>query len=98
MAAPGRHWVTFTIRSPIARSDVPELCASLSAVLRRSGSRLAVCDVAGLVPDAAAVDALARLQLTAMRLRCRMCLRNASPELLELVVFVGLAECLRGEG
>ena len=65
--------------------------------LHRSGVKLAVCDVAGLAPDAVSVDALARLQLTAVRLRCRVCLRNASPELLELIAFMGLGECLRGE-
>jgi hypothetical protein len=85
------------IRSPIARADVPGLCASLSIALRRSGASVAVCDVAGLVPDAAAVDALARLQLTAMRLGRRMCVCHASTELLDLVAFVGLGECLRGE-
>ena len=49
-----------------------------------------VCDGAEL-PDAVTVDALARLQLAARRLSCRLVLRNASPELLELVAFMGLA-------
>ena len=97
MADPGPHGVTFTIRGPIARSDVDELCARFAVALRRSGAEVAVCDVAGLPADAATVDALARLQLTALRLRRRVCLRHASPELLELVAFVGLGECLRGE-
>ena len=97
MAAPGPHAVSFTIRGPIARSDLLALCACLVSFLHRSGVKLAVCDVAGLAPDAVNVDALARLQLTAVRLRCRVCLRNASPELLELIAFMGLGECLRGE-
>ena len=97
MAAPGPHAVSLAIRGPIARSDLLALCACLASALRRSGADVAVCDVAGLAPDAVAVDALARLQLTALRLRCRVCLCNASPELLELVAFMGLAECLRCE-
>ena len=51
-----------------------------------------VCDVD---PDAVTVDALARLQLAARRLSCRLLLRNASPELLELVAFMGLADVLQ---
>jgi hypothetical protein len=51
-----------------------------------------VCDVD---PDAVTVDALARLQLAAKRISCRLLLRNASPELLELVSFMGLSDVLR---
>jgi hypothetical protein len=40
------------------------------------------------------VDALARLQLGAKRHDCRIRLRNASPELRELVAFMGLANVL----
>jgi hypothetical protein len=52
-------------------------------------------DVRDIDPDAVTVDALARLQLAARRLSCRLLLRNASPELLELVSFMGLADVLR---
>jgi hypothetical protein len=51
-------------------------------------------DVRDVEPDAVTVDALARLQLAARRLSCRLRLRNASPELLELVAFMGLADVL----
>ena len=51
-----------------------------------------VCDVD---PDAVTVDALARLQLAARRLSCRLLLHNASPELLKLVAFMGLADVLQ---
>jgi hypothetical protein len=40
------------------------------------------------------VDALARLQLAARRRGCVIRLRHASPELLELVDFMGLADVL----
>jgi STAS domain len=51
-------------------------------------------DVQGVDLDAVTVDALARLQLAAGRFSCRLVLRNAAPELLELVEFMGLAEVL----
>ncbi len=53
-----------------------------------------VCDVGALPPDAASVDALARLQLSARRLGLDVGLGNASDELLELIALVGLREVL----
>jgi hypothetical protein len=52
------------------------------------------CDVRCLGAEAAVVDALARLQLAAMRCGCRISMRNASPELVELIAFIGLEEVL----
>jgi hypothetical protein len=50
-----------------------------------------VCDVAGLDrPDVDLVDALARLALAAHRAGLEVRLRNASPELLELLALTGL--------
>jgi hypothetical protein len=54
------------------------------------------CDVRGLEPDAATVDALARLELAARRHECRLRLCNAAPELLELIAFMGLTEVFLG--
>ena len=56
-----------------------------------------VCDVGSIVPDAVAVDALARLQLAARQSGHELRLRNASSELRELIAFVGLREALRVE-
>jgi hypothetical protein len=47
--------------------------------------------------DAVTVDALARLRLVCARHDCALVLRGASPELLELVSFMGLAETLPAE-
>jgi ABC-type transporter Mla MlaB component len=58
-----------------------------------SAGRLFV-DVAGLEADALTVDALARLQLAARRSGRCVTLRGASPELRELVAFMGLGEVL----
>ncbi len=56
-----------------------------------------VCDVGALAPGAAAIDALARLQLSARRLGLEIRLRHASSDLLGLLAFVGLSEVLRVE-
>ena len=63
----------------------------------RAPTEIVICDVRGAEPDVTTVDALARLQLTAKRLGCRMRLRNASAELLQLVAFMGLADVLPEE-
>ena len=56
-----------------------------------------VCDVGALSPDAAAVEALARLQLAARRAGLELRLRRASSELRDLLVFCGLDDVLRVE-
>ena len=56
-----------------------------------------VCDVGALAADAATLDVLARLRLTARRLGRELHLRDASQELRDLVAFAGLAEALRLE-
>ncbi len=86
----------FAVGGSISRADVPRLCATLRALLAGSDAELVVCDVRALVdPDASAVDALARLQLTARRLGCRIRLRHASSELRELIAFMGLRATMR---
>ena len=45
--------------------------------------------------DLGTIDALARLQLAARRLGLDVRLRDVSPELCELIDFVGLADVLR---
>jgi len=86
--------VAFTITGPIARSDLPGLSDRICALLEGSAARVALCDVTGVDPDAVTVDALARLQVAAKRRGCRVHLRNASGELLELVAFMGLDSVL----
>ena len=56
--------------------------------------RVVLWDVAGVVADARTVEALARLQLAMGRHGCRLRLRNASDELLELLALMGLGEVL----
>lgn len=94
MAAPAQPTLAFAIAGPIARADLPGVCDRVCALLERSGATVALCDVRGVEPDAVTVDALARLQLAARRRGCRVRLRHASPELVELVAFMGLEDVL----
>jgi ABC-type transporter Mla MlaB component len=88
--------VDFTIWGPIAREDLPGLCDRVCTLLTESGGGDLRCDVDGVEADAVTVDALARLQLAARRQGCRIELRNASRDLLELVAFMGLRDVLTG--
>ena len=61
----------------------------------RARTRVPIAVTVGSVPpDAAIVDALARLQLVARRRGCGVVLRGASRELLDLVSFMGLGDVL----
>jgi hypothetical protein len=94
MSGSGPYEVAFAIRGPIGPSDLPGLCDRVCALLRQHGPGPVLCDVHGVEPNATTVDALARLQLAARRLRCQVRLCHASDELLELVAFMGLTEVL----
>ena len=86
------------ITGRITPADVPRLCEDLCRLLRDDGTGKAsiaevYCDVGGLAQvNLAAVDAIARLHLTARRHGSWMRLRNAGPELLALLDLVGLPE------
>jgi len=96
MPGPEPPLLAFDVRGPIAREDLPGLCDRVCALLAANDAPVALCDVQGVEPDAVTVDALARLQLAARRYGCQVRLRDASPELLELVRFMGLADVLPG--
>jgi hypothetical protein len=79
----------------IDRADIPALCERARALLRGCDGDPVVCDVGGLIePDAATVEALARLQLVALRLGRRVRFRSACGDLRDLLVLVGLGEVL----
>ncbi|MFF4231293.1 STAS domain-containing protein [Streptomyces sp. NPDC001820] len=97
--------IVVRIAGRVIPADVPRLCEELSAQLVSAkaiaatdrtgavaaGATEAICDVGGLThPDLVAVNALARLQLTARRLGCRIRLHNAGHELRSLLDLVGL--------
>ena len=84
------------VSGAIAPEDVPGLCARARALLEGTAPGDAVVwDVGALAtPDAAAVDALARLQLLARHLGRRGRLRGASPDLIGLLELSGLADAV----
>jgi ABC-type transporter Mla MlaB component len=89
----------FVIDGSIDRADIPAMCDRFHAVVARADPGRVVCDVGALAgPDVAAVDALARLQLTARRLGHQLCLTQASEELQGLVALMGLCGVLRLNG
>jgi ABC-type transporter Mla MlaB component len=94
MAASVPQTLAFAIRGPIERNDLPGLCDRVCSLLELSGADVAVCDVHGVEPDAVTADALARLQLAAGRRGCQVRLRNASTDLLDLLLFMGLSDVL----
>jgi ABC-type transporter Mla MlaB component len=96
---PGPSTIVLSLGGPLARADLPELCHRGAALLAASGADVLVCDMSTLGKvDAVAVDAVARLQLTARRLGGRICVRHAPSELEELLRFTGLAEICGLEG
>jgi hypothetical protein len=79
----------------ISRAGVAELCGRL--VTRRAQVARIVCDVTAITePDATVLDGLARLQLAARRVGCRIEVRGAQDWLRDLIVFAGLERVLRG--
>lgn len=88
--------ISFVVRGPIALPDLPGLCDRLCALIAAGNATSASCDVSGLAPDAVAVDALARLRLSARRFGCAVRVHGCSEELQDLVQFMGLREALLG--
>ncbi|MGH2382461.1 MAG: STAS domain-containing protein [Candidatus Limnocylindria bacterium] len=81
------------IGAPTAAAELSSLRASLATLLEPSDATVLVCDVGGMTHlDAALLDALARLQLTARRLGSEVRLRNASDELHGLLALAGMCD------
>jgi hypothetical protein len=90
--------IVVALDRPLARAELPSLCARLELVLGAGGGGDVRCELGALVgANAVTLDALARLQLTARRFGRRIRFRNASAELCELVVLAGLARVLAVE-
>jgi anti-anti-sigma regulatory factor len=84
------------MRGPIARVDILGMGERLRRCLSSCASEVVVCDVCTLTdPDVDTVDALARLQLIARRQGGQILLRNAPPELKELLALTGLDEVVK---
>ncbi len=84
----------FVISASIDCAGIPALCARVG-MLPEGRAADVVCDVGALMnPDVAAVDAVARLALTARRLGHDIRLVHTSNKLEELLGFVGLYEAV----
>ena len=82
---------------PRSAGCVERLCVGV-ADLATGGAEVVVCDVADFVrPDLLAVDALARMQLTARRHGSSIRLRHANGALTALLWLAGLEEVVREE-
>jgi len=86
--------VTLALDGQLGRARLPNVCRNLWMLLACSGATLALFDLRGIRPDAAAVDALARLQLYARRRGCKVLLSTAPVELIELIELMGLHDAL----
>jgi STAS domain len=89
----GEDTIEVVLRGRFAAADIPGLWGRLLPLLGRTAAPVVVCDVTAMVdPDAATIDALARLQLTARRYGCCIRLRHAGGPLQGLLSLTGLAE------
>lgn len=80
---------------PVPRDAIPALCERARRLLAGCDAGPVSCDVDALAdPDAVTIDALARLQLTALRLGYRVELQRARGPLVELLVLSGLGDVL----
>jgi anti-anti-sigma regulatory factor len=82
------------ILAAVTRAEVPALCERLRALVGASDPDVVVCDVRDLEPDLVAVEALARLRLTARRLGCGLRLRGPARALEQMLAFCGLCDVL----
>lgn len=86
------------LAGPVTREEVAGLCEDVRALLEGTRTGVVVCDVGGLGPPGlAAVDLLARLQLTARRAGGRIRLRDPDPGLAALLDLTGLRFELEGQ-
>ncbi len=79
------------IEGPLSREAAPELCERLKALADTSPVEVVVCDVGAVTaPGLGAIEALARLHVTARRHGRCLHLRNTPAALRELLDLTGL--------
>ncbi|MEU3525317.1 STAS domain-containing protein [Streptomyces sp. NPDC038707] len=79
------------LTGPVRADEAAGWCAAVREALAGGAGGVVVCDVGGLGPPGlAAVDLLARLELTARRAGGRIRLRDAGPALVGLLDLLGL--------
>ena len=90
-----RRGVVLAVHGRITDETVPQWCARVADLLADPEVDAITCDLSGVVrPDVTALDALARMQLTARRLGRTIRLRHASTEMCALLSLAGLTDVL----
>ncbi len=90
-----RRPVLLALSGPLGQSQLRDACRQLALLLDQAEDGSVACDVGALTSaDAAAIDAIARLQLTALRRGGRIRLLHVPSRLHELLSLAGLAETL----
>ena len=93
-----RRSVTLVIHGAVTPETIPGFCARVTALLTDPTVDVVTCDLSGVVdPDACALDALARMQLTARRMGRSIRLRHVEPAMRDLLVLAGLTDIVRAE-
>jgi STAS domain len=78
-----------------SRADVDALCDEVRELAERARRNAVECDVGEVTdPDADTIDAMARLQLAALRLGVRFRFSDACEELRDLLALTGLDDVL----
>jgi ABC-type transporter Mla MlaB component len=96
---PGPGGTVLVMSGPVARHAIPAMCERARRLLQGCDAGPVACDVGAIAePDATTIDALARLQLTALRLGRRVELRSACEELEDLLTLTGLLGVLTVAG
>ena len=96
---PGPGGTVLIMIGPVPRDGITALCERARRLLAGCDAGPVSCDVDALAdPDAVTIDALARLQITALRLGYRVELQRARGPLVELLVLSGLSGVLRCAG
>jgi ABC-type transporter Mla MlaB component len=94
-ASPHGDALVLVLSGRVAPKDLPGLVMRARTLLDGDTHDRIVCDVRALVePDAATVDALARLQVAARRRGREVSLLGASARLRELLDFCGLDQAI----
>jgi ABC-type transporter Mla MlaB component len=86
------------IRGPLRREDLPALYSRACVAFTALRGQVIRVDVTGVVSDAVAVDALARLALAGRRHGCQVMLLGAGSGLRELITLMGLERVFLSPG
>jgi STAS domain len=88
---PGPRTVVVVVDGPLSRRGIAGLCTGARRLLATGEVDLITYDMGAVVePDVMAIEALARLQLTARRLRGSIQVRHVSGELRDMLDMAGL--------